>query len=231
MIKSHNPFTDTDNPIIIKAFNAGIINGVGNNLFAPDASLSRQELCVMIIRAMTASGIVFGDDKEYTFQKSYSDEETISSWATTQVRIMNDFKIMNGTGDKLEPLAPLSVEQSIIMLERAFLRDFTIEGTTLIAYTGNSSEITVPNGVTDLNDSVFYSNNFMTTITLPSTVMTIRNTAFKECNSLTTINLNEGLVTIGEAAFEDCPYLVFVCDENSSAHQYAVENNLAFELN
>lgn len=300
VLEDYNPFTDTTNPVIVKAFNAGIINGVGNNKFAPDASLTRQELCAMIVRAMTASGITFGDDKSYTFQQVYSDEDDIASWATTQVRIMNDFKIMNGTGDKLEPLSSLNVEQAILMLERTFLRDFTIEGSTLIAYTGVSSEIVIPNGITDLNDSVFMRNNFIENVTFPSTVTTIGYTAFKECNSLKTLTLNEGLITIGEAAFElceglenitlpstlqsiefmgiqdcdalitislpssmtslgdqafyscesltrvvfnndtivigsnafdACPYVVFVCDEASSAHQYALENNINFELN
>jgi len=299
VLEAYNPFTDTTNPIIVKAFNAGIINGVGNNKFAPNASLTRQELCVMIIRAMTASGVVFGDERAYTYQKNYIDEDSIASWATIQVRIMNDFKIMNGTGNKLEPLSTLTVEQAVIMLERTFLRDFTIEGTTLIAYTGNGTDIMVPNGIETLNNSVFYGNNFINAITLPSTVRTIGYTAFKECQSLTSINLNEGLLTIGEAAFElsegfesitlpstlqtieymgfqdceslvsislpasvttlgdqafyscqsltrvyfnnntvvigssafeDCPYVVFVCEDGSTAHRYAIENNIDFEL-
>lgn len=299
-LETYNPFTDTTNPIIIKAYNAEIINGVGNNLFAPDQSITRQELCVMIIRAMLSSGIVFGDDNEYTFQKAYADEDDISSWAITQVRIMNDFKIMNGSGENLNPKNTLTVQEAIIMLERTFLRDFTIEETTLIAYLGNSADVTVPNGITLLNDAVFYGNQFIETITLPSTVTTIGYTAFKECNNLKTINLNEGLVTIGQAAFElsetfesitfpstletiefmgmqdceslitvnlpaslktlgdqafyscglltrvvfnndtvtigssafdDCPYVVFVCNEGSTAHQYAIDNSIDFELN
>jgi hypothetical protein len=299
-LETYNPFTDTTNPIIIKAYNAGIINGVGNNLFAPDANLSRQELCVMIIRAMKASGIRFGDDHEYTYQQNYTDEDSISSWATTEVRVMNDFKIMNGTGDRLEPLASLSVEQAIIMLERTFLRDFTIEDSTLIAYTGNSSDITIPNGITTLNDYVFDDNQLIETVTLPLTTTTIGYASFRSCYNLKNINLNEGLLTIGEAAFEsskgfeyltlpstlqtiefmgiqdceslisislpaslttlgdqafyscesltrvifnnntisigssafeDCNYVVFVCDEGSTAHQYAIANNIDFELN
>lgn len=204
-LEESNPFTDTTNPIVIKAYHAGIIEGVGNNLFAPEKNITRQELCVMIIRAMKQSGIVFGADSAYTFQKDYKDIDSVANWAYTQVRIMNDFKIMNGAGDYLLPLSPLTVEQAIIMLERAYLRDFTIEELTLIAYTGNSSEIKVPEGIEIIDDAVFYGNNFLTTIELPLSTRTIGYTAFKEMLNLETIILNEGLITIGEAAFELSP--------------------------
>lgn len=201
-LETDNPFTDTTNPNIIKAYNAGIVGGVGNNLFAPERNLTRQELCVMIIRAMTASGIVFGNENVYTFQKAYTDQESIASWAYLAVKIMNDFTIMNGSGDSLLPLNPLTREQAVIMLERAYLRDFTIEDNVLMAYTGNGSEIVIPSGITSINEDVFHNNLIITSVVIPSSVTTIGYAAFKETDNLTSITLNEGLITVGEAAFE-----------------------------
>lgn len=201
-LETTNPFTDTSNPNIIKAYHAGIVGGVGNNLFAPERNLTRQELCVMIIRAMSASGIIFGDEGIYTFQKAYSDDEQIASWAYLAVKIMNDFTIMNGSGDQLLPLASLTREQAVIMLERAYLRDFTIEDSVLKAYLGNASEVIIPTGVVAIHEYVFGRNMNITSVILPSTVTSIGYAAFKETENLTTIELNEGLVTVGEAAFE-----------------------------
>jgi len=73
-----NTFIDTNNTEIIKAKNAGIINGTSNTTFSPNNNLTREQLCVMILRTLDASNTSY--NKETSFQKSYSDSDKISSW-------------------------------------------------------------------------------------------------------------------------------------------------------
>lgn len=206
-LETYNPFTDTTNPEVIKAFSAGIINGVGDNRFAPEDNLTREQLCVMIIRAMEAAGIVFGDDDNYTFQKNYTDENLISDWAYGHVQKLNDFKIMNGTGDKLEPKAPLTREQAVIILERTYLREFEIEKNVLIGYLGNSKDVVIPSGVIRIDSEVFHNNEIIKSVIIPKSVEEIGYAAFREMDNLESVTLNEGLRVIGEASFELCENL------------------------
>lgn len=206
-LEKENFFTDTVNPAIIKAFNAGIVTGTSKTTFSPKSNLTRQELCVMIIRAMNKSGIVFGEDTSYVFQRSYRDEEDIANWAFTQVRILNSMKILNGTGDKIEPLRYLTREQAVILLERTFLRDFLVDKGVLTAYLGNSSEIVIPSSVINIGEDVFHNSKVIKKVTIPTSVKAIGYAAFRECEELKTVVFNQGLEIIGEAAFELCEKL------------------------
>jgi len=96
-------------------------------------------------------------------------------------------------------------------------------------------------------------------VILPSTIKEIGNHAFLACLDLKKINLPEGLTVIAEGLFADCvslkeiyipksvtqiednafgsclygrdeEYLVITCHQDSFAHQYAIENNLKFNL-
>jgi hypothetical protein len=51
-IPANNPFYDSENIHVLKAWNYGIITGVTTTMFAPDREVERQQLCVMMIRAI-----------------------------------------------------------------------------------------------------------------------------------------------------------------------------------
>lgn len=48
-------FSDTNNPEVYKAYQLGIVNGVGNNRFDPDALTNREQVATMIYRAISAA--------------------------------------------------------------------------------------------------------------------------------------------------------------------------------
>jgi len=169
----------------------------------------------MLIRAMKSAGIIFEKDNFYNFQKNYNDEADISTWAYTHVRIMNDFKIMNGDGVNLNPKSSLTREQAVIMLERTYLREFEIEENILTAYLGNSEDVSIPNGVISIGDDVFHGNSFVKNITLPESVVDIGYKSFRRMENLENIHLNEGLKIIGEGSFEVCEELNNVTLPNS----------------
>ena len=51
-----SPFTDTDDPGVLALCERGIINGVGNGAFAPDATLTRAEISKIIWCIMDLEG-------------------------------------------------------------------------------------------------------------------------------------------------------------------------------
>lgn len=54
----------------------------------------------------------------------------------------------------------------------------------------------------------------------------IRDNAFKGCTSLILAHFDNTKCSFGNGAFEGCTKLSFYCDENSSAYNYAVKNNI-----
>ena len=113
-----NPFTDTKNQEVLKAYNAGIISGTSSTTFSPNSSLTREQLCVMIIRALNASEINY--NKKISFQKQYADMDDISSWAKSSVEILNGYKIINGNGETLNPKGTVTKEMAVLMMYRAY---------------------------------------------------------------------------------------------------------------
>jgi hypothetical protein len=113
-----NSFSDTSNPDIIRAQNAGIINGTSATTFSPNANLTREQLCVMILRALDATNTSYNNSTG--FQKQYMDQNNISSWATESVKIINGYQIMNGSGDNLDPKGTVTKEMAMLVLYRAY---------------------------------------------------------------------------------------------------------------
>ena len=42
------PFRDCDDPNVVAAYELGLVSGRGDGIFDPDASIKRQDLCVML---------------------------------------------------------------------------------------------------------------------------------------------------------------------------------------
>ena len=117
-VSTVNPFVDTVNPSVVKAYHAGIVGGIGNQQFGPDALLTREQLCVMIANALTAAGVSLSETQR--FQKTYDDINEISSWAETQVRTMNGYGIMNGNLTSLNPKETVTNEMALLMVYNAY---------------------------------------------------------------------------------------------------------------
>ena len=72
------------------------------------------------------------------------------------------------------------------------------------------TSITLPEGLTSIGVSAFWNCSSLTTITLPEGLTSIGVSAFWNCSSLTSINLPEGLKSIGQSAFNNCSDLTTV---------------------
>lgn len=86
---------------------------------------------------------------------------------------------------------------------------FLIEGTVLRAYRGQSLDVAVPDGVTEIAANAF-SFSELEHLFLPDGLHTIGNLAFEYCNHLRGVRFPKGLRKIGWYAFKGCTDLLAV---------------------
>lgn len=125
MIRTRFPFGDiNEHPYkdeIIRAYNAGIIQGYGDGTFRPEQSLSREELASLMTklnRRLTQRNVEVKNDY------NYGDAKDISPWAKSYIDYCYQQGIIKGTGkdvnelDIINPKGMVTVEQSILMIYR-----------------------------------------------------------------------------------------------------------------
>ena len=66
------------------------------------------------------------------------------------------------------------------------------DGTQVIAYWGENSEVTIPEGVQSIGDYAFCDCSSLTSLTLPSSLQSIGDSAFCDCSSLTSLYIPTG---------------------------------------
>ncbi len=115
---SNNPFIDTDNQDIIKAYYLGITNGTTANTFSPNAKITRQEIATMIMRLVDASG-VYIPSTQVSVYDYFVDDIQIAEWARESVYFMNNKGIIKGRGNGVfAPLDNTSIEEAIALSVR-----------------------------------------------------------------------------------------------------------------
>lgn len=116
---SPNPFMDTANPEILKAYKLGIVKGISETSFVPGNPITRQEICVMLLRTLKASEP--GGDYSIAGAPFIADEKQIALWALESVKYMNKADIMKGTGgSNISPLGNTTKEQAIALITRMY---------------------------------------------------------------------------------------------------------------
>lgn len=95
--EAEGSFSDVDSDswysgYVIWAFNQGIVNGVGENTFAPDAPVSRQDMSVMIMRYADKFNVSLPSADEIKLQ----DMDTVSDYAADAVARLSGCGIING---------------------------------------------------------------------------------------------------------------------------------------
>ena len=68
----------------------------------------------------------------------------------------------------------------------------------------NLKKITIPDSVTSIGKYAFYDCSGLTSITIPDSVTSIDSRAFSYCTGLTSITIPDGVTSIGEDAFLGC---------------------------
>lgn len=118
IIVSDNPFKDTDDEWILKANKAGIVNGISEDLFDPEGEITREMLCVMIVRGLESAGSKI--ETQYEFSKNYKDSELVAEWAKSSMMTLNQAGVYKGSGEYLSPKETVDKQSAIILLYRAY---------------------------------------------------------------------------------------------------------------
>ena len=109
-------FADTNDINVGKMAYLGVVTGVGNNMFAPDNPITREQAAVLMSRLAEAL------DQPLAGQNlGFADNNSISSWAVESIGQMQAAGIMGGVGNNLfAPHSPYTREQSIVSKLRLY---------------------------------------------------------------------------------------------------------------
>jgi hypothetical protein len=114
---SPNPFKDTDNIAVLKAYKLGIASGTGNGEFSPNKALNREQMSKMFFSTLQLVYPSIGDSAE---ELSFTDKDKISIWAKQAVKYMFKEKIILGSNNLFNPQQEASREQAIALVYRVF---------------------------------------------------------------------------------------------------------------
>ncbi len=110
-----NPFKDTTNVDVQRAYSLGIIQGVGKTTFDPNNNITREQIATMLTRFLNIKKI---DISSTNNLNSFTDKSDISSWAFDALSYCVDNQIIQGAQNQLQPKESTTVEQAITMLDR-----------------------------------------------------------------------------------------------------------------
>ena len=115
-----NPFTDTKDVEILKAYNIGAVNGTSATTYSPDDLLNREQAAAMLTRVFKKISIpnwTLATDSQFAlpYEKPalFADDKDISDWAKESVYFMVANGIINGVGNnKFAPKNVTTEEQA-----------------------------------------------------------------------------------------------------------------------
>jgi len=94
----------------------GIVNGVGDNKYAPDANISRQDLAVILARYAEKMDITL---KQTLQSVVFADSADIADYAVNYVELMVRAGIINGKpGNIFDPIGNATRAEVAAMLHR-----------------------------------------------------------------------------------------------------------------
>ena len=115
-ITGRTTFSDTSDVNVQKAAYIGVVTGVGDDMFAPNAHLTREQAAVMVSRLANAIGSPLPQATA-----GFADNNEISAWAVSPVGQVQEAGIMSGVGgNAFNPQGTFTREQSIITILRLY---------------------------------------------------------------------------------------------------------------
>ena len=112
-----NNFDDSDNKYVLLAARMGIIKGVGNNLFAPESQITREQAATMLQRTYW----IYSNSQNQMRQVLFDDGNKISEWAVRGVAFCVSYDVMKGISDtQFAPQDSYTKEQAIATFLRLY---------------------------------------------------------------------------------------------------------------
>ena len=112
----YNPFTDTNNAEVLKAYSLGIVDGTSATTFTPSRPVTREQAAMMLTNVYR----ILGYPVPAVSSTNFTDNNAISVWALDAVSFMSESGIVNGVGNnRFAPKGNASIEQAIAISYRA----------------------------------------------------------------------------------------------------------------
>ncbi|MCD8117388.1 MAG: SpoIID/LytB domain-containing protein [Oscillospiraceae bacterium] len=119
---SYHEFSDVDYSqyyagYAVWAYEKGIVTGMGSSdVFAPSSLITREQMCAMLNRYITAFGLSLEKSSSTT---TFTDDSSISSWAYSDVYAMQQYGIIQGrTGGSFSPQDAASRAEAAAIFQR-----------------------------------------------------------------------------------------------------------------
>lgn len=110
------PFTDCSASDVLKAYSLGIVNGMGDGTFAPDATLTREQASTMLGRVyeLSSQGVIFGGQFLPQSLAQFTDHGSIFDYAKNYIYFFSGAGIIDGMGDgTFAPKTTMTREQAL----------------------------------------------------------------------------------------------------------------------
>lgn len=112
-------FVDTTNPEILKAANLGLVAGVGNNKYAPNELVTREQMATILLRALK----VINPTADFSTAGAtpFADDAKVKTWAREGVYYCSKAGIVTGVGSNMfDPEGNATREAAVIVCTRAY---------------------------------------------------------------------------------------------------------------
>jgi hypothetical protein len=100
---------------VIWADTAGLITGYADGTFKPDAPVTREQLCVMLMRYSDYVEAPFMLTMQYVI---FEDEDSISPFAKSAFQALYKLGVISGSGGKVNPKGVVTRAEAVTMLMR-----------------------------------------------------------------------------------------------------------------
>ncbi len=113
-----SPFADCDDPDVIAAYEAGIIGGVEPGVFAPDRTITREQMSIMLARVLKQCGIALPSADA---EKPFSDIAALYASSAQYIAQLYAAKIISGYDDgTYGPFRQMTVQEAAISFVKAY---------------------------------------------------------------------------------------------------------------
>lgn len=119
VVTGSNPFDDTVNPTILKAYTVGITTGTAADKFSPNVLITREQCATMLYRTIKA----MSPNADYGIAgvADFPDQALIADWAVEGTKYMSKLSIILGnTKGEFMPRDMASREAAVLMDVRTF---------------------------------------------------------------------------------------------------------------
>ena len=111
------PFSDCDDPLVIAAYEAGVIGGIEPGVFSPDSTLTREQMAIMIARTLKVCNL---DLTENAKKNPFTDTTKLYESSNKYIDQLYGVEIINGYEDgTFGPFREMTVQEAVLSFVRA----------------------------------------------------------------------------------------------------------------